>query len=290
MLTKINSYFLTCTTVLSFVTAGCTINSKIETKTEEDLNFNSAIAQNTNNSFCPVLETRNWHAWIERVGEDGARLNISGEVSLPTPGYQVEWQPGILDRRKPPAQRISVSFLPPEGIVAQVITPTKINYTMSTSILEYRSVMISCGDKLLAEIPHVIPQEKANLPIKVGTFTTDELFAAGGGGCGMSLWPVNTNPQQEGFLFFHGLGDSKALMLFDGKMTNLSRKASQGEEFYGQQTQQVFMTEDGKISVEVTVNLGAEGEIESVNISNGTITVTAEDKTQKFSVVGDAGC
>lgn len=35
--------------------------------------------------------------------------------------------------------------------------------------------------------------------------------------------------------------------------------------------------------------MGAEGEIESVDIPRGTITVTAEDKTQAFSVVGDAG-
>ena len=290
MLTKINSYFFTCTTVLSLVTAGCTSVGNVETKTEENSNSNSEMAQTIDNSLCPVMETRNWHAWIDRVGEKESRLNIWGEIDLPTPGYTVEWQPGILDRRQPPAQRINLSPVPPEGMVTQVITPTKVNFTMPTSILEYRLVMIYCGDKLLAEIPDVTPQEKANVPIKVGTFTTDELFDAGGGGCGMSLWQAKTNPQQEGFLFFHGLEDAKALMAFDGKMTNLMRKASQGKEFYGQKTEQVFVTEDEKISVKVNVSLGAEGEIESVNIPSGTITVTAEDKTQEFSIVGDAGC
>ena len=290
MLTKINSYFFTCTTVLSLVTAGCTNVGSIETKTEGNSNSNSEIAQTIDNSLCPVMETRNWHAWIDRVGEKESRLNIWGEIDLPTPGYTVEWQPGILDRRRPPAQRITLSFVPPEGMVTQVITPTKVNFTMPTSILEYRLVMIYCGDKLLAEIPDVTPQEKANVPIKVGTFTTDELFDAGGGGCGMSLWQAKTNPQQEGFLFFHGLEDAKAFMAFDGKMTNLIRKTSQGKEFYGQKTEQVFVTEDEKISVKVKVSLDAEGEIESVNIPSGTITITAEDKTQEFSIVGDAGC
>ncbi|MGK7951013.1 MAG: hypothetical protein AB4368_20075 [Xenococcaceae cyanobacterium] len=57
---------------------------------------------------------------------------------------------------------------------------------MPTSILEYRSVMIYCGDKLLAEIPDVAPQEKANVPIKVGTFTEDtiqEFSVMGDAGC-----------------------------------------------------------------------------------------------------------
>lgn len=288
MLNKIHSHLLTFFTVLMLATAGSTKNQQIEAKTETNLNLNNEIAQNTVN--CPVMESRNWHAWIDRTNEDEARLHISGEVDLPTPGYQIEWQPGILDRRQPPTQRFAIFFTSPEGMVIQVITPTEVSYTMPTKILEYRSVAIYCGNKLLVEIPDVTSQEKATLPIEVGTFTTDELFDAGGGGCGMSLWKAKTNFQQAGFLFFHGLEDSPAFMVFDGKMTNLSKTAFKGENFYGQHTEQVFMTEDNKISVEVNVILGAEGEIESVSIPSGTITVTTEDKTQEFSVVGDAGC
>ena len=288
MFTKLNTYFLTSLTLLMLIIAGCTTSPNTEAKTETDLDPNNEIAQNTVN--CPVMESRNWHAWIDRDRENKAKLNITGEVDLPTPAYTVEWQPGILDRRQPPTQRINLSFVRPEGIVAQVITPTEVSYTMPTQILEYRSVAIYCGDRLLAEIPNVTPQEKATLPIKVGTFSTDELFDAGGGGCGMSLRQAKTNLQETGLLFFHGLEDQPAFMVFDGNMTNLIRKASQGEEFYGQKTKQVFMTEDDKVSVEVNVSLGAEGEIESVNIPSGTITVTAEDKTQEFSVMGDAGC
>lgn len=185
MFTNLSTCFLTPLTLLMLITAGCTMEQKIEAKTETNLNPNKEVAQNTVN--CPVMESRNWHAWIDRNEENEASLNISGEVDLPTPGYQVTWQPGILDRRQPPTQRFAISLTPPEGMVAQVITPTEISYEMPTQILEYRSVAIYCGDKLLAEIPDVTPQEKATLPIEVGTFTTDELFAAGGGGCGMRL-------------------------------------------------------------------------------------------------------
>lgn len=64
------------------------------------------------------------------------------------------------------------------------------------------------------------------LPIMVDTFTTDELFEAGGGGCGMSLWKPDSNTQQDGFLFFNGLDESPALMVFDGEITPLRRTLS----------------------------------------------------------------
>ncbi len=156
-------YTATCAIAFSLVMMGCNTKTVPQSETEQKLNTNNTIAESTdkleNNSFCPVIASRNWHAWIDRVAENEPRLNISGEVDLPTPGYQVEVKPGILDRRQPPAQRFSLSFTPPEGIVAQVITPTKVSYTMPTSILEYRSIMIYCGDKLLVEIPDVTPQE-----------------------------------------------------------------------------------------------------------------------------------
>lgn len=288
MTNKINSYLLTLLAILTLVMPGCTINQEIEAKTETDLSRNKEIAQDTTD--CPVMESRNWHAWIDRASEDEARLNISGEIDLPTPGYQVTWQPGILDRRQPPTQRFVVSLTPPENMVIQVITPTKVNYKMPTKILEYGSVAIYCENELIAEIPDVTLQEKAPFSPEVGTFSTDELFAAGGGGCGMSLWQAETNPQQSGFLFFGGLKDSPAFIVFDGKMTELSKIAAEGEKFYGQQTSQIFATKDNAIAVKVTVNLGEKGESESVSIRSGTIAITVGDKTQELSVVGDAGC
>ena len=173
-------YTVTYAIAFSLVMMGCNANPDPQSKTEQKLNTDNTIAESTaepkNNSFCPVIASRNWHAWIDRVAENEPRLNISGEVDLPTPGYQVEVKPGILDRRQPPTQRFSLSFTPPEGIVAQVITPTQVRYTMPTSILEYRSIMIYCGDKLLVEIPDVTPQETATLPIEVGAFKPNDKY------------------------------------------------------------------------------------------------------------------
>ena len=113
----------------------------------------------TDTTSCPASSSRNWHAWIDRVAENEPRLVISGEVDLPTPGYKAEWRSGILDRQQPPAQRLSISFIPPDGMVTQVITPTKVNFTMPSLVLEYSSVMIYCDDKLLADIPDVVPTD-----------------------------------------------------------------------------------------------------------------------------------
>ena len=250
----------------SLLLMGIITSCSQQTNIPEKQSSSGEIVKSVNNSSCPVMESRNWNAWIDRVGETEASLNVTGEVDLPTPGYKVEWQSGILDRRKPPAQRISISFVPPEGIVAQVITPTEVNFTMPSPILEYRSVTIYCGDKLLAEIPKVVAQETVILPIEVGTFTTDELFDAGGGGCGMTLWKSDIEATQNEFLFFHGIEDAKAFIIFDNKITNLSRTVTEGQDFYGQKTAQTFATDDKKITVDVEVNLGKKGKIESVSI------------------------
>lgn len=132
--------------------------------------------------------------------------------------------------------------------------------------------------------------EIAALPIKVGTVTVDELSEAGGGGCGMTLWKPETSPWDDGVLFFHGLGDDMAFMVFNGEITQLIRTAGSGEEFYGQQIAQTFVTEDGTITVHVNATLGAPGEIESVDIPDATITIEIQAQTEDIPVVGDAGC
>ena len=133
-------------------------------------------------------------------------------------------------------------------------------------------------------------QETSALPIEVNTFTFDKLFEAGGGGCGMTLWEPGTSPREDGALFFHGLEDAMAFMVFDGEISKLSRTSASGEDFYGQQTAQTFITGDGAIAVQVSVTLGTSGEIESVSIPEGTITINTQGQTKDIPVVGDAGC
>ena len=143
--------------VLAVVVTGCSTQPNLPEK--QNIEEQQAVEPTNTTTSCPIVESRNWHAWIDRVAENEPRLVISGEVDLPTPGYKVKWRSGILDRRQPPTQRLSISFTPPDDIVAQVITPTEVSFTMPSPVLEYHSVMIYCGDKLLADIPGVVPTD-----------------------------------------------------------------------------------------------------------------------------------
>ena len=108
-------------------------------------------------SNCPVIESRNWHAWIDKAPGPTAlaALNITGEVDMPTPGYTIAIEEGPTDRAQPPGQRFRLTATPPDGMVAQVVTPTQVSYSAGTKFLKLREVIIGCGDKVLGRIPDV---------------------------------------------------------------------------------------------------------------------------------------
>lgn len=109
------------------------------------------------NSDCPVIDSRDWSAWLDTMPslEPGPRLNIYGEVDLPTPGYTVEWQEGPADRANPPGQRMKLILTPPGGIVAQVVTPTPVKYQAKATYPAYREIIILCGGEALATITDI---------------------------------------------------------------------------------------------------------------------------------------
>ncbi|WP_428027968.1 hypothetical protein [Altererythrobacter sp.] len=106
---------------------------------------------------CPVLESRNWHAWIDRMPGPGSKptLNITGEVDLPTPGYSVSLTAGPADRAMPPGLRFRLEAKSPDGMVPQVVTPTEVRYREVTPYPRIREIIIGCGDTVLATIPDV---------------------------------------------------------------------------------------------------------------------------------------
>jgi hypothetical protein len=122
----------------------------------------------------------------------------------------------------------------------------------------------------------------------LNAFTTDELFAVGGGGCGMTLWPAD-NPGS--FIFFNGLPGESMWMKLDGTMTEFRRTAASGPEFYGQSATQSFVSNDGNLEVNVTASVGSEKGYESVNIEQGRLILEGvPGGPVDMTVVGDAGC
>ncbi|MGD1942301.1 MAG: SH3 domain-containing protein [Leptolyngbyaceae cyanobacterium] len=124
--------------------------------------------------------------------------------------------------------------------------------------------------------------------VSVDGFTTDELFAVGSGGCGMTLW--TTNAGIDDYIFFNGLPNEDMWMKLDGTMTKFQRTAASGGEFYGQTNFQSFVSLDGSTEVDVTVTVGTEEGYESVNIEQGTLRLESSSGVVEKIVVGDAGC
>lgn len=141
-------------------------------------------------------------------------------------------------------------------------------------------------------IPDNQPVKKQSIAptfANINTFTIDELFAAKGGGCGMTLQAKAAKGTKD-FLFFNGISPNSMLMKINNKMTRFSLVEAVGNEFYGQKNFQIFVSEDKKIEVRIAVVQGERGEIESLGISTGVMLVKSGDSFQELAVIGDAGC
>ncbi|MEM9218174.1 MAG: hypothetical protein AAGD25_28015 [Cyanobacteria bacterium P01_F01_bin.150] len=124
---------------------------------------------------------------------------------------------------------------------------------------------------------------------QVQPFTFEELFEQEAGGCGMNLLQPNAAPG-EGFLFTHGIDNAPALMKINGQWVELSRTEAKGEEFYGQYTSQTFVSEEDDITVQIDVQLGELGEIESVEFADVQFKVMQDNQVVEVTAIGGAGC
>lgn len=136
------------------------------------------------------------------------------------------------------------------------------------------------------------PTPPPTLPV-IDRFTLDDLLAQDGGGCGMTLWHRDDGLRSARYLFFNGLAqpsaDAVTLMKLNGEFIRFRRIAASGDEFYGQQTLQIFASPDNTIKLQVNVTLGEPGEIESVSVE-GTLQLQQNGGMTEIPVLGDAGC
>ncbi|PQA89039.1 hypothetical protein CW354_03565 [Marinicaulis flavus] len=113
------------------------------------------------NGDCPVIDSRDWKAWVNAMPGPGAEttLIVEGAVDMPTPGYTFSWEAGMADRSAVPAQRLHLTATAPDGMVTQVITTENVRYEGPAIAKEYRAAAVMCGDELLAEITDVVTAE-----------------------------------------------------------------------------------------------------------------------------------
>ncbi|MBE9102152.1 hypothetical protein [Vacuolonema iberomarrocanum] len=157
-------------------------------------------------------------------------------------------------------------------------------------------------DATVAEAPATESSPVAQAPsntvaaasVDIGGFTLDEIYDLDAAGCGMTLWRAEAQSAAPGdrlFVLVNGIEDNSMLMKLNGEVIRFRRTAQSGEEFYGQYEEQTFQNESGNATVKASIEKGsAMGEMESVSISSGTLTVTMAGATTNIPVIGDAGC
>ncbi|MDX2277560.1 MAG: hypothetical protein NW206_19090 [Hyphomonadaceae bacterium] len=99
---------------------------------------------------CAALAHRDWEA--ELVAGASPTLTIAGELDLPTPGYGVSLTRNDNEAADAAEAVLTLAFIQPSGIVAQVVTATPVHY-FGPAKASYASVRIVCGDGDLATIP-----------------------------------------------------------------------------------------------------------------------------------------
>lgn len=141
--------------------------------------------------------------------------------------------------------------------------------------------------------PEATTPPEPETSLEIGTFAFDEIDLAG---CGMSLWPPDGDPREEGVYLFSGIADQDPnaegtmRMKIDGDIVKFERVSGAGDEFYGQFNQQTFASLEGEITAEVEAAITSEGPDPEVNGVEGTITVTSGEQEVTVEAVGDAGC
>ena len=99
----------------------------------------------------PILASRGWTASVVESGEE-SRLTVSGEIDLPSPGWEVDWKAGALDRANPPGLRIELILTPPSEPVIQSLTPTAVAIEMISVAPRYREIILHVGGAPLEAI------------------------------------------------------------------------------------------------------------------------------------------
>lgn len=109
----------------------------------------------------------------------------------------------------------------------------------------------------------------------------------------MTLWRASNDLRPTGYLFYNRFAqkadDEFTLMRINGQFVRFRRSAATGQEFYGQQTSQTFISQDKATQLQVDVEPGQPGEIESIAVK-GTLQVNHQGNTFNIPVRGDAGC
>jgi hypothetical protein len=106
---------------------------------------------------CVISSSRDWTAWINRMPGSGApALVVTGKVVTPTGGYEVAFDQRMQIRKGYPSQAfVTLNVAAPGGAPAsqaQITHEVRWEWPLNQPV---GSVIVSCGDKTLAEITRI---------------------------------------------------------------------------------------------------------------------------------------
>ena len=104
---------------------------------------------------CHINSTSNWSARIETSEQGKPVLSIKGDIELPSPGYSVILEQGMADKSATPSQHFNIKTKQLDGMYIQMITPMTLEHSAPAISKQYRSIVIHCGDQIIAEIENV---------------------------------------------------------------------------------------------------------------------------------------
>ncbi len=118
------------------------------------------MAEKAGAGRCPIFRNEGWRAAVA-TGPDGARtLLLIGFVWTNTGGYDVNLEPGALDRLDPPNQRFELNVREPSGLVTQQPERHPV-FARVPGQPSYSSVIVFCRGReieRIANIPQLPPR------------------------------------------------------------------------------------------------------------------------------------
>jgi len=106
---------------------------------------------------CPITRSGEWNAWVNMMPGPNSRptLHVTGKVVVPTGGYEIGFDPQLQVRESYPAQAFAtLRVTPPSGPATQAVMTHDVRWEWPLG-QPVGSVIVSCGDKTLAEITRI---------------------------------------------------------------------------------------------------------------------------------------
>jgi hypothetical protein len=107
---------------------------------------------------CPIVSSSDWSAHIATSEQGERMLSIKGDIELPSPAYSVILEQGMADKSATPSQHFNLKIEQVDGMFIQMITPMTLEHSAPSIAKQYRSIVIHCGDQVIASIENVTAQ------------------------------------------------------------------------------------------------------------------------------------